>query len=166
MSPVLTGTAYHTELIDGREVEKPLPKLLHARIQSFLIRILASMLSRRIEVLSELNVLCGNDHRDRLVPDVTVVDRNAQYRDGDLFDAAILCIEILSPGQTLSNLLDKAERLLKGGTPVCWLIWPERRQAWSYRPDELREATESLSVTLAEGERLEVNLRDMWAELE
>ena len=34
MSTVLTGTAYHSELIDGREVEKPLPKLLHARIQS------------------------------------------------------------------------------------------------------------------------------------
>ena len=166
MSTVLT-TAYHTELIDGREVEKPLPKEIHAIIQAYLQLTLSSILSRgKFRVLPELNVLCGKNHEDRLVPDVTVVPRDAEYRDGDLFDAAILCIEILSPGQTLSNLLDKAERLLKGGTPVCWLIWPERRQAWSYRPDELREATESLSVTFAESERVEVNLRDMWAELE
>ncbi len=267
MSTVLTGAAYHTELIDGQEVEKPLPKLLHARIQSFLIRVLASMLSKRIEVLSELNVLCGKNHEDHLVPDVTVVARNPAYRNGDLFHPAILCVEIFSPGQMLSNLFDKAERLLKAGTPVCWIVWPERRQAWMYRQsflirvlasmlskrievlselnvlcgknhedhlvpdvtvvarnpayrngdlfhpailcveifspgqmlsnlfdkaerllkagtpvcwivwperrqawmyrqDELREAAESLSVILPEGERLDINLHDMWAELE
>ena len=81
---------------------------------------------QKYRVLSELNVLCGDD---RLVPDITVARRNAKYRDGDLADPASLCIEIFSPGQTFSTLLDRAERLVKAGTPVCWLIWPERRQA-------------------------------------
>lgn len=167
MSTVLTGAAYHTELIDGREVEKPLSKLLHARIQSFLIRVLASLLSKRVEVsLGIERPLRKRSPRPPRTGCDSGSPHNAEYRDGDLFDPAILCVEILSPGQTLSNLLDKAERLLKGGTPSCWLIWPERRQAWIYRQDELREATESLSATLADGERLEINLSDMWAELE
>jgi hypothetical protein len=38
MSAVLAEASYHKELIDGREVEKPLPKNLHAFIQTFLGR--------------------------------------------------------------------------------------------------------------------------------
>ena len=34
MSAVLTEPIYHTELIDGREIQKPLPKNLHAFTQS------------------------------------------------------------------------------------------------------------------------------------
>jgi Uma2 family endonuclease len=166
MSTVLTSPGYHTELIDGQEIEKPLPKKLHARVQSYLIRVLAVLLSREMEVLPELNVLCGKDHQDRIVPDVTIVARSAQYRDGDLFDPAIVCVEILSPGQTLSNLFDKAERLLRGGTPVCWVIWPERRQAWMYRSEELHEATETLSAAVPDGSVLEIRLPEMWAELD
>src|SRR5581483_7378335 len=133
MSTVLAHTPYHLELIDGREIEKPLPEKLHAIIQSYLSRALGSSLPRAVQVLSELNVLCGRNHEDRLVPDITIAARNAAYRDGDLLDSAILCVEILSPGQALSNLFDKAERLLIAGTPVCWIIWPESRQAWVYR---------------------------------
>ncbi len=167
MSTALTGAGYHTELINGEEIEKPLPKEIHAIIQAYLQITLASIVSRaRFRVLPELNVLCGENHSDRIVPDVTVVLRDARYRDGDLLDAAALFVEILSPGQSLSNLFNTAERLLQRGTPVCWIIWPERRQAWIYRQDELHEATESLSFTLPEGERLEIKLRDMWAELD
>ena len=139
--------------------------MLHAIIQTYLIRALSSSLPDGLEVLSELNVLCGRNHQDRLVPDVTVAARTAVYREGDLFDPAVLCIEILSPGQALSNLFDKAERLLAAGTPVCWIIWPESRQAWIYRQDAMHEATEYLSAESEDG-RLEIRLAEMWAELD
>lgn len=165
MSTVLAHAAYHLELIDGREIEKPLPKILHAIIQSYLIRVLGSSFPATLRVLSELNVLCGRDHQDRLVPDVTVAVRTAAYHDGDLFDPAVLCVEILSPGQALSSLFDKAERLLAAGTPVCWIIWPESRQAWIYRLNAMHEATEYLNAESADG-RLEIRLAEMWAELD
>jgi Uma2 family endonuclease len=159
MSAILVDPAYHLERIDGREVQKPLPKKLHALVQSYLIRILSVNTQPNVRVLSELNVLCGDD---RVIPDVTVVPRNARYIDGDLADPAILAVEILSPGQPLSILIDKAERLIKAGTPVCWIIWPERRQAWMFSVDALREAGETLTA----GNAIEVGLAAMWADLD
>lgn len=159
MGSVLTPTAYHTELVDGREIEKPLPKNLHAFIQTFLIQWFGRELPAQYRVASELNVLCG---ADRIVPDVTVMPRNARYLDGDLADPALLAVEILSPGQTIGNLFDKADRIVKAGTPICWVIWPERRQAWQYGAQELVEAKEHLSVSLNEGNAMTVSLSDLW----
>jgi Uma2 family endonuclease len=159
MSTILIDPAYHIERIDGREVQKPLPKKLHAFVQSYLIRILSVNAQPNVRVLSELNVLCGDD---RVIPDVTVVPRNARYIDGDLADPAILAVEILSPSQPLSILIDKAERLIKAGTPMCWIIWPERRQAWMFSVDALREAGETLTADNAS----KVSLAAMWADLD
>ncbi len=167
MSAILAESLYRVERIDGREVEKPMPKKLHAIIQAYLIAALsANLLKRKYQVLSELNVLCGAEHRDRVIPDVTVALRTAEYREGDLFDPALFCVEILSPGQSFSSLLDKAERLLQGGTPVCWIIWPERRQAWVYRKDDLHEAAAALKPELPDGDSVEIATAEMWAELE
>ena len=163
MSTVLVQPTYHVELIDGREVQKPLPRLKHARIQTSLIRKLGNDLGRTYEVLSELNVLCGED---RLTPDVTVSRRDARYENENLADPAVFCVEILSPGQRLAELFDKADRLLKTGTPLCWIIWPERRKAWMYSANDLEEAKTHLRAPLHEDGSVEVELAAMWGELD
>jgi Uma2 family endonuclease len=163
MSTVLVQPAYHVELIDGREVQKPLPKKYHFLIESYLIRTLAISLSKNYQVGPELNVLCGPD---RLVPDVVVVERSARYEEGDLADPAVLCVEILSPGQTVADMFDKAGRILKAGTPLCWIIWPERRKAWMYATDNLEEAKTHLQAALPDGGLIEVELAEMWGELD
>lgn len=163
MGSILAPTAYHTELIDGREIEKPLPKNLHAFIQTFLIQWFGRELPAQYRVASELNVLCG---ADLIVPDVTVMSRTARYLDGDLADPAFLAVEILPPGQTIGNLFDKADRIVKAGTPMCWVIWPERRQAWQYGMQELVEAKEQLSASLNENELVAVSLSDLWSALD
>jgi Uma2 family endonuclease len=162
MSAVLTEPGYHTELIDGCKVEKPLPKNLHAFIQTFLAVVFTARLPKRYRAGTELNVLCG---KDRLVPDVTVMERSARYENGDLADPLILAVEIMSPGRTLSQLLDRCERLHRAGTPQCWIIWPERRQAWTYLPGSFTEVSEHLTAALSEGS-IEVSLDEMWAELD
>ncbi len=163
MSTVLVQPTYHVELIDGREVQKPLPRLKHARIQTYLIRKLGNDLGRTYEALSELNVLCGED---RLTPDVTVSRRDARYENENLADPAVFCVEILSPGQRLAELFDKADRLLKTGTPLCWIIWPERRKAWMYSANDLEEAKTHLRAPLHEDGSVEVELAAMWGELD
>jgi Uma2 family endonuclease len=163
MSTVLTEPAYHLERIDGREIQKPLPKKLHFLIERYLVIVLSRDLSRRYVAGPELNVLCGED---RLVPDVSVVERNARYENGDLADPPQIAVEILSPGQTVGQLFDKADRLVRAGAPVSWVIWPERRQAWMYSAHEMIEAKESLAASLSDGSRVEVNLAEMWAELD
>lgn len=169
MSAVLTEPLYHTELIDGREIQKPLPKNLHAFVQTYLLQWFGRQLPRPYRVVSELNVICGSD---RLVPDVVIASRTARYIDGNLADPAILAIEIMSPGQTLSDLLDRCERLLAAGTSRCWIIWPDRRKAWTYTSEELLcEASDVLIAALpdtasqSESDQLHISLSEIWAEL-
>jgi Uma2 family endonuclease len=162
MGTVLLQAAYHKELIDGREIEKPLPKNLHAFIQTYLAAMFLTRLPRRYRAGTELNVLCGSD---RLVPDVTVMERSARYENGDLADPPVLAVEIMSPGQTLSDLIDRCERLHKAGAPQCWIIWPETRQAWTFTPVSLEAAKEKLIASLSESP-IEIDLAEMWAELD
>ncbi len=127
--------SYHSELIGGIEIQKPLPKKLHFLTQRFVLRTSDRGLPEQFLAGCELNVLCGPD---RLAPDVVVVAHNARYRDRDLADPPLLAVEILSPGQTIGNLFDKAERMVRTGTPICWAIWPERRKAWEFSsPDSI-----------------------------
>lgn len=163
MGTVLVQPAYHVELIDGRQVRKPLPKKYHFLLESCLIRGLANNLAKRYQVGPELNVLCGPD---RLVPAVVVVERSAHYENDDPADPAILCVEILSPGQRVAEMFDKADRLLKAGTSLCWIIWPERRKVWMYSADDLEEARTELRAALPDGGVLAVDIAEMWSELD
>ncbi len=131
-----TAFTYHTELINGQEIEKPLGKKTHAYIQSVLMRLLFGLSELKdYLILPELNVLCNINHQDRIVPDIAIVPKKAQYRDGDLLDPPVLAIEIISPGQSFDDLLDKCERLCVSGTPTCWIMLPAKRQAWIYSSD-------------------------------
>ena len=43
----------------------------------------------------------------------------------------LLCVEILSPGDTLTSIWDRIEDYLKIGVPVCWIVDPETGSAWT-----------------------------------
>ncbi len=100
---------YHTELIDGQEMTKFVPKIDHAEVQSCVIRLYGNFYPTW-RALSELNVTCG---QDRVVPDVTVVGLDAKYDDGDLVSNPVFAVEIMSPGQTLGNIFDRSDRLVE-----------------------------------------------------
>lgn len=172
MSTTLTEPVYHVELIDGREVQKPLPKKLHVLIQTYLIIKLAQLLPEPYEPMSELNVLTGTKtvegRREYVVPEVVVVSRSSRYEDGDLAEPPVWAVEILSPGQTIGDLFVRAERLLKFGTPLVWVIWPEKRKAWEYSPGNLNERDIELTASLPseKPKRIKVPLSEMWARLD
>lgn len=163
MSATITEPIYHTELIDGREIQKPLPKKLHAIIQGYLTALFVRLLSKQFQTLPALNIWCGPD---RLVPDLVIADRHARYEDGDLIDPAAFAIEIVSPGQTLGELLGKADRIVRAGTPACWVILPQRRKAWMLSADDLIEAKDVLEARLPDGNLIQVQTAEMWAELD
>lgn len=169
MSTVVTEPLYHVELINGREVEKPLPKKLHFRVQRYLILELTRLLPRHYEAGPELNVLTGGrtleGRREYIIPDVTIVERSARYEDGDLAEPPIWGVEILSPGQTIGDLIVRAERLLNLGCPLVWVIWPEKQRAWEYSTD-LEEQHTQLTGRLPNSETITVPLSEIWAELQ
>ncbi len=166
MSNVLTGFDYHTEFIDGQEVPKPLPKNLHAFIQGFLIRWFGRELPGQYYNLPELNVLCGPDP---LVPEITVVAKGARYSNGDLAEAAPLVVEFFSPGQSIGDLFGKADRFLQAGTRYCWIIWPEKRKAWTYTATDMDDSA-YLYASLPNGSVDDFEIRllvaDLWSVLD
>jgi Uma2 family endonuclease len=154
--------AYHVEVIDGREVQKPLPKRLHWIVQARVFRELLKWEGDlQIDVGTEVDILCGKDHDARLIPDVAAVAKTAAYRDGILIDGAMLAVEIMSPGQTIGQLFDKCEKLHAGGTRYCWVLWPKRREAWHYYAGE---SPLQVKDTLSAGP-IEVALAPLFANL-
>lgn len=148
MAAVFTTTGYHLELINGQEVQKLLPEKLHALVQTRLAIQLSQWQGQfNLLVMTELALLCGNQHDARIVPDVVVARRGAIYEDGMLAQGAELAIEIMSPGQMFSDLLSKCELLHSGGTEYCWILWPEKKSAWHYFADgTLEHATDTLAA--------------------
>jgi len=155
---------YHTETMAGIEIQKPFPKKLHALIQMYLLILLKSTLPQEYRVLPELNVICSGD---RIVPDLTVYAgaaahaRGAKFEDGDLVDAPLLAVEIASPGQAFSDLLSKCERLVNAGTPMTWIILPEKRQGWTFSASGLAQATDKLRAC-----SIEISLAEMWDQMD
>ena len=164
MATVLTPATYHTELIDGQEIEKPVPKNQHAFAQTYLIQWFGRELSPKYRVASELNVWCGPDRPHPRHNRVAGAIR--RFVEGDLADPAQLAIEILSSAQTIGSLFDKADRIVKAGTPMCWVIWPERRQVWQYESEQLTEANEQLFAPLSGSDSVAVSLPELWKELD
>ncbi len=54
---------------------------------------------------------------------------------GDFEGAPDLAVEVVSPGQTSSLILGRVSEYLTYGTEEVWVIYPSRREVWSYRAD-------------------------------
>lgn len=162
MPTALTVNDYHVELINGREVPKPLPKRLHWIVQARLFReLLKWETALNIEVGTEVDMFAGTSSTERLIPDVAAVSRQSEYKAGILVSGALLAVEIMSPGQTIGQLFDKCELLHAGGTKHCWVLWPQKRAAWEY-------STGGLPVPVTDVLRagnIEVPVTDLFANL-
>jgi hypothetical protein len=145
--------------------QRPFTNKTHGRIQKFLIIKLSALLPREYEAIPGLTVLCGVN---RLVSDVVITRRSAKYVHDELAEAPLLTIDTLAPGQTLAQLVDRCDRLLKAGAPQCWVIVPERQQAWVFTGAirEMCQADVALILPLPDGQAIEIRLADMWAELQ
>jgi Uma2 family endonuclease len=82
------------------------------------------------------------------VPDI-IVERKPVINEEYPALPVYLCIEILSPDQTLRQLFDKCERYHAWGTEYCWVIDPEAPAAWEYHQNGqpyLRPVGEALAA--------------------
>jgi Uma2 family endonuclease len=114
----------NAEYEDGVVYPKPLPSFSHADLEYVATDLLRK---QGAHAFPELTVRVTPTKF--LVPDVAAVRRV----EGDyLTEPAVLCIEILSPGQRLGEMLAKCEKYHAWGVPYCWVIDPEKKTAWEY----------------------------------
>jgi Uma2 family endonuclease len=130
------------EYVDGEVVERNLGEKKHSKAQRRIIYYLG-------------------DHyttlRERIYPEQRVQVKANRFRVPDLCIAAIdapdeqifrtppeLCIEILSPKDTMTRTLEKIKDYLEMGVRLCWILDPVTRQGWIATPGRLEDAADGI----------------------
>jgi Uma2 family endonuclease len=118
------------ECIEGRLVERPLPGDRHSEVQwnvTFLLKQAAKQQDMKAHQEWTLDEADQPEH-DWMTPDV-LVSMPGEYKRsaiGHLLPPAFLAVEVLSPGQTIPQMIKKARRFLRWGVQHVWLIEPEQ----------------------------------------
>jgi Uma2 family endonuclease len=115
------------EYVDGCIVAREVGERPHSRVQANLIR----FLDRRYP-----NVFTWPEQRVRTlprrwrIPDVCVT---LDSTESDVFEEPpLLCVEILSCNDRMSDVLEKLEEYRTSGVEHIWLIDPWRRKGFTY----------------------------------
>jgi Uma2 family endonuclease len=75
----------------------------------------------------------------------------------------LLCIEILSRDDRMSEMQERVDDYLGMGVAMVWLVDPRRRKAFMTEPHGLREAADELTVP---GTPIRVAVTEVFAELD
>jgi Uma2 family endonuclease len=130
-----TPEGFPHELRHGELVTVAPPKIEHSRVQWQLRRLLDSAAGDAGIVTIELGfrALPENEYR---VADVAFVT-NPRWHNAKnyLLGAPEIVIEVLSPSNTVSEMLDKEKICLENGCQEFWLVDIERRQVKVSTPD-------------------------------
>lgn len=132
------------ELSEGELIRMPPGGMEHSHIGVFLIRVLGDFVEK-----GKLGAVFGPDAGFRLdehtvrAPDVSFV---AQARVTEIGiptgfwpGAPDLAVEVMSPGDSESDLLRKIQEYFRAGTRMVWAVFPQVRQVYVYRgPKQVR----------------------------
>jgi Uma2 family endonuclease len=128
------------EYVHGEIVEKPMPPFSHGEIQILLgalfLRLSSQSGAPRFIPVSEV--------RHRLAPDVFRLPDLAVFLDArpkaEVPDTPpFIAIEILSPDDRMTVLLEKLREYRDWGVAHVWVVDPEGRRMYEFNSDGLRE---------------------------
>lgn len=149
------------DCVDGEIIERNVGEFQHGALLALLTGILyewARTLS--IRVLPELRMRLG-PVRFR-IPDICVMLKS-QRAEPVLTSPPFLCIEILSPEDRMSRVIEKVKEFLAFGVSHVWVIDPETRTAYSYTKSEGREVRDQLKT---ENPDISITVPELFAELD
>jgi Uma2 family endonuclease len=120
------------EWIDGEVKERHLGEFDHANLQGVLVEFFRSRRKQwSIRVLPEQRVqVTSTRYR---VPDLVVLD-STNDRSPIVTRPPLICIEILSPDDTVNELRERCKDYLQMGVQHVWLFDPTDQKAWTLEP--------------------------------
>jgi len=130
------------DYLDGEVVERNLGEYEHARTQREVLFFLWSRYPHLRERLLPEQRVQVRASRFR-IPDVCVLPADAVGRR-IITTPPDLCIEIISPEDTMTRTLDRIRDYFTMGVSTCWVIDPISRQGWIATPGRLEEATDGI----------------------
>jgi Uma2 family endonuclease len=132
------------EFVDGAVVERHLGEQTHSICQ-FNVTFSLGRRYPKLLILPEQRVRT-TANRCR-IPDVLVA---LQKSPTEVFETApLICIEILSRRDEMSNVLEKLEEYAAAGVRYIWVFDPRRKKAFTY-DGALREVTSGVLATMEE----------------
>jgi len=123
-----------------------MPSINHSYIQSRLILSFGD--SDQFTLFTELSLDAsqvdlaqfGLKSKDELIPDICLYEGIHQFEprkdSSKRTDMPILVVEILSPNQGISELMNKFEAYFALGIKSCWLVIPPNETITIYFPDK------------------------------
>jgi Uma2 family endonuclease len=148
--------------IDGETRERNMGEMPHASVQAFFTQLFRNNAANwKIRVLPEQRVQTSARHYR--IADVCVVRRTTPY-EPIVRTAPLLCIEILSRDDRMSEIQERVEDYLSMGVPAVWVVDPRRRRAYEAIPSgALQPAPTELAVA---GTEIRIPVLDIFAELD
>lgn len=143
----------------GRAIQKPMPTILHGIVQ-FVIAMLLERGGWNTSTEVRLKVVPDAEP----VPDVIAV--RGKYTGSYPKKAPDLCIEILSPGDTLARALEKGYRYINWGSKCVWIIDPNQRTAWMFSREQGREPVWVPPDGVLRVQDTAIPLHDLFAEVD
>jgi Uma2 family endonuclease len=129
---------YRDELINGRIIVSPEPKLPHFDVAANVCLLLRSAVGAKYKVGQRINLRFPNSN-SMPSPDIFVMGRDHWketkaingYPDGC---QAQLIVEVVSPGNRRKALKEKVDIYTQNSIEV-WLVYPKRKEVKVYRRD-------------------------------
>ena len=158
----LPETKPASEYIDGKIVQKPMPKARHSRLQEKLSNAVNKVAEDGQIAYAFPELRCTFGGR-AIVPDVAVLrwERIEFDEKGEPIDDVLISpdwtIEILSPAQSSNRVTGNILHCLKYGCQLGWLLDPDDRSILVFQPKqqpELRQGKDDLIVL----DRIELNV--------
>ena len=159
------------ELIDGVFYDMASPNALHQSIAGFLhTRLLDFVLDQKgscYPFISPLDVQLNSDDYTVVQPDVLVLCDRSKFKDGRIFGAPDLVIEVLSPSTKKKDTQLKLFKYGDAGVREYWIVDPQKKVVIQYDlehmdPPAIYGFDTSIPV-LIWGGRCRIDLREMTA---
>ena len=148
------------EYVDGRLVERNVGEYFHSRLQALLAALLGSReRQRRYHVFTVLRIRIG-PARYR-IPDICVVA--LPYKVSPILERPDLAIEIVSPDDRFSAVLEKVAEYLQAGVANVWVVDPYQRLVFEADSAGVRKAPSHRVTTSLTGE---VDFGELFAALD
>ncbi|MEM0994965.1 MAG: Uma2 family endonuclease [Bacteroidota bacterium] len=115
---------------------KPMPSKIHAFCQKRILVQLENQYGKLYEPLPELSIVV--DGRKK-VPDISIYEKgvlNMAREEITVEEMPLAAIEILSPQQYLSDLIEKSLIYLQKGVKSYWLVIPELKSVYVFHQPE------------------------------
>jgi Uma2 family endonuclease len=132
-------TKPYLELIDGEVVAKPMPGTKHSDLVAELIYQLKGYARTHPNARVETELRHSEVAEERVyLPDVSVTLRErlvGDRPDGPETVHPDLAIEVLSPDDRASRVLERVDFYLRAGVSLVWVIDPDQRSIVAYRQD-------------------------------